>query len=87
MPVAFEDAVPTAERVPVVMDPLSEDVPVTLVAVVLPVAVLPEDMPPLLVRLPLAVLDMLLVLRPVVLLTLEPPRSELLPANTLSEPV
>ena len=75
--------VPTADLVPVVMAFLIDDVPVTLVAVLLPVTVLPEDMPLLLALLVAVVLETALVLRPVVLLTLEPPRSEALLPNTL----
>lgn len=62
--------------------------PVTLVAVVLFTAVLFAEIP-LLTLLPVAVaLDTALVFRPAVFLMLEPPRSEeLLPANTLLDPV
>ena len=84
MPTIFPpEGVPTADLVPAVIVFLIDDAPVTLVAVLLPVTVLPEDMPLLLALLVAVVPETALVLRPVMLLTLEPPRIEALLPNTL----
>lgn len=81
------ETVPAAERVPVAFVLLIEEAPVTFVAELLAVTVLPADMPLLFALRLVVVLEMLLALRPVVLLMPVPPRSDELPAKTLSEPV
>lgn len=79
--------VPTAVLVPEVMLFLMLDVPLLLTAVVLPATVLPVEMP-LPALLPEVVPeDTAEAFLPVVLLTLEPPLSDVRLENTLSDPV